>query len=452
VPHDEHSYWSLYYTLFETTYDVLNLLPSHDISRALQAHPENVITLVQVLSDRLEEILHDANFPTPPPEGQSLFASGLAAYKPTFLSGKTAEGGSNKPDLTKELLNCLRVLSRVIPFVLAHEDRSLEQSLFWTPTSTHRRRNTGTNEEEASHFVIDDGEEDETAQTTTAGTNGGTGNVGKPLAKRLLDSSIDLLFVHGFTLPPPTQHNDKKISYTIWENGIGSTLSVPSTREVDNNRIDVLRFLLSILSKTLYVPSSAYTAAMNLNDAHPSAASSAPPSFNKWHAYLVRSPSGAKARKITLSLLASSQTLVSTVGDAVGDSYEKLVSGGKRRMDPPRLALVKTCVQVLNALICTPTSEILGQAIQAEQSRRGHNGNTAPNESNNVRSPPSMPATARSVSYFGNSAHNATAANESNAFLFFLSKLHRESDLSFIVEVRHFCQVNGASCLAYFER
>jgi hypothetical protein len=309
--------------------------------------------------------------------------------------------------------------------------------------SAARERRTEHAGSEANHFVIDDDDDDEA--DTQASKKSEAEPAGKPLAERLLDLTTDLLFVYGFTIPHSAQQSDKKVTYQIWENGIGSTLSLPSTREIDNNRTEVLRFLLSMLSKTLYVPSNAYTATLNLQDSHPSGSALSPPSFNKWHAYLVRPPTGAKARKATLSLLcsllnvslksgasqaASSHTLVSTVGDAVGDSYEKLVSGGKRKVDSPRLTLVKTCVQVLNALLCIPTPEVLGQALQAEQSRRHGPG------TDNIRSPPPTPTPERVASYSVSSAQHAmTAAADSNAFQFFLSKLHRESDLSFLVEV-----------------
>lgn len=336
------------------------------------------------------------------------------------------------------------MLSRVVPFILAYEDRSLEQSLFWT-TTVARSPGAASSASEPSHFVIDD--EDEDGASAAGGHDQGAAEpAGKPLAERLMDTSVDLLFVHGFTIPSANQVVEKKISYQIWENGIGSTLSLPSTREMDNNRTEVLRLLLSLLSKTLYIPSNAYTASLSIVDARPSASSAAPSSFNRWHAYLTRPPAGAKARKQTLSLLCSlmnvslksgaaqaafSHTLVSTVGDAVGESYEKLVSGGKRKTDSPRLTLVKTCVQTLNSLLCTPTAELLAQSLQAEQSRRH-----GTNSENNMRSPPPTPNPARMVSYSGAMAqYVVTAAASSNAYQFFLTKLHRESDLSFLVEV-----------------
>lgn len=442
IAYDEHEYWSLYYTLFESAYDVLNLLSTSDITRALQSRPENIVTLVYVLSDRLEDILQDPEFPAKTADGHS-FAQGLASYRPPFFGSKTATD-VQKQDLTRELLNCLRVLSRVIPFILAHADRSLEQSLFWSATAK-RQRGADAAFSEPNHFVIDDEDDEDEGEGQSSKTE--SQSEGKPLGERLLSLATDLLFVHGFTLPQNAQQSDKKIAYQIWENGIGSTLSLPATKEIDNNRVEVLRFMLSMLSKTLYVPSNAYTATLNLQDIHPSSSPLSPPSFNRWHAYMVQSPSGAKARKATLSLLcsllnvslksgaaqaASSHTLVGTVGDAVGDSYEKLVTGGKRKVDSPRLTLVKTCVQVLNSLLCIPTPEVLGNALQAEQLRR--HGSAA---DTNIRSPPHTPTPGRVTSYSGASKQSILSASaNSNAFQFFLAKLHRDSDLSFLVEVR----------------
>lgn len=445
---DDDAYWALFFTLFESSYDAVNLLPGSDINNILQSHPENIGTLIHALCDRAEDIQQDPSFPTPLETAS--FGQGLAAsLRPSFIAA--GANTSSKPDLSKELLSCFRVLSRVVPFVLGHEDRSLEEKIFWDTAKGVARQSRNAVAQEPTHFVIDDEEEEDEVGNESDKPTSSTqeGNLAKPLAERLMDLCVDCLFTQGFTLPPQSTSSfgqtKSKVSFTIWENGIGSTVSLPVNRDIDLNRIEVLRLLLTFLSKTLYISSNAYTASVNLADPYPSSTAPSLPVLNKWHAYLVRQPATPRQRKATLSLLcsllnlslksgaaqaASANTLMTAMGDAVGDSYEKLISGGKRKVDSPRLALVKICIQVLNALLATPTSDIFSQAIQTEQNRRiaGERDPTA-----NLRSPPLSPQINRSSSHA--TVNKLASASETNAFAFFLSKLHRESDLGFIVEV-----------------
>lgn len=42
--------------------------------------------------------------------------------------------------------------------------------------------------------------------------------------------------------------------YVIWEKGVGSTISIGSNSELDRNKVEVLRFMLILLSITIYTP------------------------------------------------------------------------------------------------------------------------------------------------------------------------------------------------------
>ena len=455
--------------MFESSYDVLNLLTSVDITKALLSHPQNIVALVQITADRLEHIIrNEPEFPNKPED-----QGGIAAYAGTLLSrGRSLTGAANdqesKLDLNQQLLNCLRVLSRIIPFIFAQDDPTLEEDLFWrTSKAPKRAQREGQGAcEGLSQFIIDD--EDENSDE---GASRGSfvspkpdiledstvheDDILPPLIQTLLDICVDLLFIHNFTLPASIDGKD--ISYTIWENGIGSTASLPVSKEIDQNRCEVLRFLVVLLSKTLYIPSSAYYPSFSLSyDYSPSSTSAI---YNKCHAYLVQPPPplsssvGAKSRKKVLSLLctllntslksgayhaSSSAGLVGVVGGAVGDSYEKLVNGGKRKEDVPRLALVKLCIQTLNILLVTPTSE------SSTETERERASSVDGNQANLTFSPPqTRPATPdmSSASHLPYSSGNdgpfqSKIPEESNSFKFYLAKLHRKSDLSFIVEVR----------------
>ena len=79
----------------------------------------------------------------------------------------------------------------------------------------------------------------------------------KPLAEELVDTLIDLLFFHGFTLPL-SDRSRTKVSYSIWSSGVGCNTPMSSTKELESNRTEVLKLLLALSSKAMYMPASEY--------------------------------------------------------------------------------------------------------------------------------------------------------------------------------------------------
>lgn len=77
----------------------------------------------------------------------------------------------------------------------------------------------------------------------------------KPLAEELIDTLIDLLFFADFTLPKP-QNTKSKVSYAIWQSGVGCNTSVATSKEFENNRTEVLRLLLTLTSQSMYMPAN----------------------------------------------------------------------------------------------------------------------------------------------------------------------------------------------------
>jgi len=76
----------------------------------------------------------------------------------------------------------------------------------------------------------------------------------KPLAEELIDTLIDLLFFADFTLPrPPTGRN--KVTYAIWQSGVGCNTPVGTSKEFESNRCEILRLLLTLTSKVYYLHS-----------------------------------------------------------------------------------------------------------------------------------------------------------------------------------------------------
>lgn len=70
---------------------------------------------------------------------------------------------------------------------------------------------------------------------------------------------MGLLFCGGFTVPR-VQGSTEKIVYSIWETGVGCTTPITSTNELESNKVEILRFLLTLCSDCLYKSSSALPA------------------------------------------------------------------------------------------------------------------------------------------------------------------------------------------------
>ncbi|KAK6910396.1 hypothetical protein I203_104428 [Kwoniella mangroviensis CBS 8507] len=306
IPSSDVLYWSQYYSLFNSSADVYSLISVQDVRQTLTNQPTNLSTLILTLSHHLFILLPSPDFPHSP---------------------------SPQQDLSKEALNCLRVLGRLLVVIYEYEadlkekvDHGIipqnevdEQSFAkkWLYSRSlieeHQdREEDGSikpNEEENDQFKIEDsdseGEENEDDEDegvrafkatvghpapahSTSTTKKEEGITDDPLTQsetgeaqeeaekekeympclieRLFSCTIDLLFCAGFTVPDSVRGPNvtEKINYVIWEKGVGSTVNVGSTAELDRNKTEVLRFLLILLSTTIYTPPHALFTTPNL--------------------------------------------------------------------------------------------------------------------------------------------------------------------------------------------
>ncbi|MBE7180997.1 MAG: hypothetical protein INR71_07275, partial [Terriglobus roseus] len=75
----------------------------------------------------------------------------------------------------------------------------------------------------------------------------------KPLAEELIDTLVDLLFFSDFTLPKSPAPGRNKVTWAIWHTGVGCNTPLPSSRENESNRAELLRLLLALCSKSMYM-------------------------------------------------------------------------------------------------------------------------------------------------------------------------------------------------------
>lgn len=217
-----------YFVLFDSASDVFSLVSPNDgvyavaflvscvnseiVRRALYEAPENIATLIRVVTTHLFNLVSDHTFPTP------LNAS-VASYATSFIKNSTGTQGRNT---TKEVLNCLRVLQRVLPviFELENDRGRFEAEVLWKEIV--EQEVVVEERTDDPQFVIEDDEDDEDEPTSPvpkpSPKPGSTTNTktSPSITARLFSCLVDLLFCCGFTLPTKIQVDHYKINYTIW--------------------------------------------------------------------------------------------------------------------------------------------------------------------------------------------------------------------------------------------
>lgn len=153
------------------------------------------------------------------------------------------------PDVAppNDALNCVRILTRLLPFVYESEKlEPWEEQFFWTP----RRKRTRRSDENGNEVMFE-------------GDGGAKKDIEdapefqevKPLAEELIDTLLDLLFYTDFTLPKvPGKHETVHLS--IWQSGVGCNSAIGTSKELENNRMEILRLLLTLASKSIYTTAS----------------------------------------------------------------------------------------------------------------------------------------------------------------------------------------------------
>ena len=161
----------MFYKLPETAEDIFNFLAHAELRKAIKDIPTNVETLIRKIVKRLDEFV-------------------------SFDGSPTAQD-------IKECLNCVRLLTRIMPFVFEHPEF---EKFLWVGQET--------------------------------------------LAFKIVRITASLLFYRGLTIAKSP--NSPNIRFVIWFKGIGANTAPPSTRDEIYNRTDIMRLLLVLLSKTMY--------------------------------------------------------------------------------------------------------------------------------------------------------------------------------------------------------
>lgn len=144
----------------------------------------------------------------------------------------------------RDALNCIRILTRILPYLYEADNlQAWEDQFFWGTRRKRTRRSAIANE------VLFDGAQEERQETKLPADEF---EDAKPLAEEIIDTLIDLLFFSDFSVPRQP-HDKPRVTYAIWQSGVGCNAAVPTTKEFESNRCEILRLLLTLASKSMYM-------------------------------------------------------------------------------------------------------------------------------------------------------------------------------------------------------
>ncbi|EME82050.1 uncharacterized protein MYCFIDRAFT_154667 [Pseudocercospora fijiensis CIRAD86] len=219
-----HPIWNELWTLPETADDVFSFWAANDIRELLWTHPNqkirNLITLLYVTIARLEQLQTQHVFP-------------------------------EQPSMTnRQIVNCMRILTRVIPFI--HEAENMQEwanRFFWQPQRPTYLNWDRLNSRPNQHY-------DGLRPNVLYDRQDADKEIGPPLGQRLLDVVTKYLFFAGFTLPSRETKDgtpDLEITLKVWHSGVGSGSSPYCTPDNFRNQYETARLLLTLASRTMYI-------------------------------------------------------------------------------------------------------------------------------------------------------------------------------------------------------
>ena len=195
VSPDAHDFWDELWKLDTTAEDVFELISADDVRHLRRERPENVVTLFTQAVAQLCQIVHT---PVPMYFGQAL--------------------------------NCLRVLTRLLPFLLEDAGSEFCEQLCWGVDAPSPEQ-----------------EGDDAADAEAA----------EPLARLVVHATMHLLFLPGFTVDAAAFEDEPEDALVperaLWAPGLGGLDARPAASlALDRNRAEVLRLLLACSCEPLY--------------------------------------------------------------------------------------------------------------------------------------------------------------------------------------------------------
>ncbi|KAF9084997.1 hypothetical protein BGX23_010059 [Mortierella sp. AD031] len=391
IPSNANEYWEQFWTLPESADDVFLLVGSQDIRRVRDEARENLECLIEKILGRLFSLCDSPQFLTP-----------------------------EAP--VSQLLNCVRVLTRLFPFVFESEElMAWEERYFWShprsrggssqrrPNSNHpdesTRPSSGT---ENTHSTSSSGSSTSHSDRISSAPREQQEPEEVTQGHRLIKTLLDLLFTSGFTLPTALETKNR-VSYVIWETGIGSSKPIGTSKELDDNRTEILRLILVLFSRSMYIPPIAITT-----------------TDNRWIDTVVT----GSDRQITLAILCSLiNSALKYNPSGWGLPYNHVMFNDQREL------LVMLCLQVIVVLLDYQVIEKSPSSVQTSHTAgiriESGAGDTTTQSASSSDSPSiSAPGSTTSTEQ----SQRTLESTNKNQFRFYLSRLHREQDFLFLTD------------------
>ncbi|KAI9279691.1 high-temperature-induced dauer-formation protein-domain-containing protein [Umbelopsis sp. AD052] len=372
LPAEADEYWSQFWNLPESSDDVFSLIGASDIRRVRDSSRHNMETLIDKLLGKMEALIHSKDFTT--------------NHRSTI-----------------QLLNCMRVLTRLMPYVFENPDSGeWENEFFWTPRQIEIPTPAANNMEGQVHTAFGEQPPDQKIQQQYKTV--------EPRGQKFLTLVLQALFLADFTIPGSLATGTSHVNYVIWETGVGSSTPLGSSKEHDVNRYETLRLLIVLLSKSMYIAPSVVISEQD-----------------NWIHFVV----AKSERKVVLALLCS---LLNTAAKynplGWGLPYNHVV------FSDPREVLVVMCLRAALILLDyqSPGHAEFGDAprendLQKDTARLSLDIQSAPETKDKAAAELESPATLTTITQPAPQEHAAD-----NAFRYYLSKLHRPQDFQFLID------------------
>ncbi|XP_014067891.1 protein HID1 isoform X2 [Salmo salar] len=236
----DDAFWDQFWADTATTVqDVFALVPAAEIRAVREESPSNLATL---------------------------------CYKAVEKLVQGAESGCPSEKERQIVLNCTRLLTRILPYIFEDEDW---RGFFWStvpgaglqgPRQSHTVRQLRRKwPEDLIQY------QSKVWTPTHSKQDEGNDDGARPLAESLLLAVSDLLFCPDFTVQshkragPETEEDMQSIDSCeyIWEAGVGFAQTPPLDYIHDLNRTELLKLLLTCFSDAMYLPPSAENNILN---------------------------------------------------------------------------------------------------------------------------------------------------------------------------------------------
>ncbi|RCI02716.1 hypothetical protein CU098_011078, partial [Rhizopus stolonifer] len=328
---------------------------ANDIRRIRDSSKSNLEILIDKVLDKMKTILTAKNFPS---EQHSI----------------------------NHLLNCCRIMTRLMPFIFeSSECLQWEESFFWSPRQQEKEVKTADNKPEYETLPC--------------------------RAESLLMMTIQALYLSGFTLPISVATEESKIVYAIWENGVGSSVSsITTSRDTESNRTEVLRLLTVLLSKSMYT---------------------VPAQLLSKEDFWLRFVATKIEKKIVLVILCSLVNTICNYDPTGWIPYTHVLGGSKEQ-------LVSFSLASLLALLDyrSPQQADMIRQVDSASSPTSAEFPVTNMEVLTLESPDvaAIPKTSVELEVFSPQDQGPTSINVDNSFRHYISKLHRPKDFEFLTK------------------